>query len=739
MSVHAIDVDQLERDLDLMADAGVHLYMRQTGWDWLLTKDGEWAALEEQPRGTDLPEFVRGIDLLEYFVRRAHAHGRYIVFEGDFYWGAHRDVVSAPYRSRYYLYPEVARSQALAMRRIMNRFRECPNVLGMMIGEEDILLANDLENPHQHALFAEFLERKHGDLQAFKAATPRGYDYGDLSSYAPQTRGPEFWPGASEETVLRPAYKVVDAPYAQVGNFLGIPMPHWPSFRSVEDPSVPVAGYKSYNEFTPEDPLWIDFYEMREGELLFGMLHRWATTMRDAMPNQLLFYSNAQDFTNSWHFLHLFRRAELPFDVIGVGCHDSEKALADLPAWATVRKAIKVISSYRPYALAEGSPAKGIASGEGEGGAADDPQDVLNYYRGALFDEIGGGAAWTQTYTWLYVSGAMHGGEPHETPLLKWFGEFMPAAQGVPFPLRRPVEVLVVRNTDLQHSHMSGHDYGNVRGLAEALTQLNVEFDIVMDRDLSYGPEEHKIDLSPYRLIVLASVTMDHPAATWEALEAWLTDEGSSGERVIAVGRVGQHGRRFSELEGFPEALRRWLGQDDYAENVNLRGAQDLALGAGEEMLHVDFGNALPTGVLEGGEAFLTSADGVAVGLMTEYGGNRVLAYGFPLGLATNELWGLEPQQEPRDAMAPLLEHMMMAAGVERPVIAPYNLRVYLAEAGEMLLVRERAGLGGEYEIAVRVPEGVEYEGLELTRNGDGYARATVRLEAWEGKHWKAK
>ncbi len=82
---------------------------------------------------------------------------------------------------------------------------------------------------------------------------------------------------------------------------------------------------------------------------------------------------------------------------------------------------------------------------------------------------------------------------------------------------------------------------------------------------------------------------------------------------------------------------------------------------------------------------------------------------------------------------------MMRAAGIRRQVIAPENLRVYLAEVGERLGGRERAGIAGGFELAVMVPEGVEYEGLELTRNGDGYARATVRLEAWEGKHWKAK
>ena len=735
------DFDQYERDLDLMADAGVNLYLRFTGWDWLLAKDGTWAPLEQQPRGTNLPHFERGVDLLDYFVRRAHAHGRYIVFEGDFYWGVHRDVVPAPYRSRYHLYPEVLEAEALAMRKVMRHYSECPNVLGMMIGEEDILLAHDLANPHQHALFADFLRRKYGTLDEFRRQTPQGYDYADLSEFRPGDRKREYFPDTEPEPVLFPGFAAKAGAFDGAREWLDIPLPLWPQYRSPGEPEVALADQKSYNEFTPLDPLWIDFYEMREDELLFGMLSRWAQIVRQGMPNQLLFYSNAQDFTNSWHFLHLFRRADLPFDVIGVGCHDSGQNLSEIPPQYTVRKAIKVVSSYRPYVLAPGSPARGIASGEGEGGRADQPEEVRKYYAGALFDEIGGGAAWTQTYTWSHISGAEAPEVPHQTPLLKWFGEFLPAVQGVAFPLRRPVQVLIVRNTNLAHSNISGLDYGNVIRVAEALTQLNVEFDVVMDRDVTSGLQDLKVDLSPYRLVILPSVASDLCPSAWAALDAWLSDRAHSGERALALGWVGKRGPRLQPIEAFPEMLQRWTGATDYASSVALQGRQGLRLaaGGGEKTLSIDFGRSLPAGLLAAGQGFLRTADDAAVAGRLEYEGNDVFAFGFPMGLNNNELWDLAPVQEPRDAMAPIYEELVLAAGVDRPVLAPHNLRVYVSGDRKMLLVRERAGLATDADIQVRMPATVRYEGLSQTRGDDGYTRLRIRLEPWESRWWKAE
>ncbi|MBM3499633.1 MAG: hypothetical protein FJX74_13315 [Armatimonadetes bacterium] len=745
------DFGQYQRDLDLMAEAGVNLYLRFTGWDWLLTKGGDWAPLKEQPNGWP-PHFERGIDLLDHFVRCARAHGRYIVFEGDFFWGAHGDVIPAPYRSRYHLYPEVLEAEALAMRKVMHRYSECPNVLGMMIGEEDIVLAHDLANPHQHALFADYLSRKYGSLDEFRRQTPQGYDYADHSAFRPGDRRREYFPGTEPEPVLFPVFTPAAGVFDAARDWLDIALPLWPQYASPQEPAVALADQKSYNEFTPLDPLWIDFYEMREDELLFGMLSRWAEIVREGMPNQLLFYSNAQDFTNSWHFLHLYRRAPLPFDVIGVGCHDSGQNLSEIPPQYTVRKAIKVISSYRPYALAPGSPARGIASGEGEGGRADQPEEVRRYYGGALFDEIGGGAAWTQTYTWGHLSGAEAPEGPHETPLLRWLGQFMPAVQGVAFPLRRPVQVLIIRNTNLAHSNLSGLDYGNAIRVAEALTQLNVEFDIVMDRDVTAGgaelrssgvaetttADDPRVDLAAYRLVILPSVASDLCASAWTALETWLADPARTGQRTLAFGWVGKRGPRLEPLATFPEVLQRWTGAADYAASVQLRGKQTVQWAAGAPALTVDFGGALPCGLLDRGETLLMAADGAVIARRLEYQGNPIFAFGFPMGLNNNELWDLAPQQDPRDALAPIYEELVRVAGVDRPVLAPHNLRVYLSGDGKVLLVRERAGLPTDADIEVRLPEGVTYAGLGQTRGGDGYTKLHLRLDPWESAWWKA-
>lgn len=750
------DFDQYERDLDLMTGAGVHIYLRFTGWDWLLTKDGAWAPLKKQPQGTKLPRLARAVDLLDHFVRRAYVHGRYIIFEGDFYWAAHRDVVPPPYRSRYHLYPEVLEAEALAMRAIMQRYSMCPNVVGMIIGEEDIILAHDLNNPHQHALFAQFLRRKYRSLEEFRRQTSYGYDYTDHSGYRLAERKREYFPDTPAEPVLVPTYQPVAGPFDSIERWLDIPLPLWPQYRSPDQPDVVLADQKSYNEFTPFDPLWIDFYEMREDELLFEMLARWARIVRRGMPNQLLFYSNAQDFTNSWHFLHLYRRTDLPFDAIGVGCHDSGQNLSEIAPQYTVRKAIKVVSSYRPYALAAGSPSRGIASGEGEGGRPDQPEEVLNYYAGTLFDEIGGGVAWTQTYKWTHISGASEAGGPHQTPLLKWLGEFIPAVQGVVFPLRRPVHVLIVRNANLQHSNMSGLDYGNTIRVAEALSQLNLEFDIVMDRDLRYrpGPDSLEattaapgknlvaptIDLNQYRLVIIPSVAIDLCASGWRALDAWLTDPDHSGKRALAFGWIGKRGRRLEPLRTFPEMVQRWTGARDYSAATKLEGKQEVRLVTEirETQMIINFGRSLPVGLLGEGRPLLTLDHGTVIAQQFSYGGNRVFAFGFPLGLNANELWDLAPVQEPRDAMAPIYEALVAAADVDRPVIAPHNLRVYVSGDGKMMLVRERAGLATDGEIGIRIPNGVTYRQLGQRRDNNGYAWLRVRLAPWESRWWKA-
>ncbi|MCX7597471.1 MAG: hypothetical protein N2512_01195, partial [Armatimonadetes bacterium] len=114
-------------------------------------------------------------------------------------------------------------------------------------------------------------------------------------------------------------------------------------------------------------------------------------------------------------------------------------------------------------------------------------------------------------------------------------------------------------------------------------------------------------------------------------------------------------------------------------------------------------------------------------------------AFGFPLGFAHEPLWGMAPEQHPRDATAAVYEELAAAAAVDRPILAPHNLRVYVADDGKVLLVRERAGLATDAEVSVPLPAGVKYPGLPARRGSDGYTRLRLRLAPWESRWWKAR
>jgi hypothetical protein len=308
--------------------------------------------------------------------------------------------------------------------------------------------------------------------------------------------------------------------------------------------------------------------------------------------------------------------------------------------------------------------------------------------------------------------------------------EFVPAAQGVPFPLRRPVQVLVVRNTNLAHSNMSGLDYGNAQVVAEHLSQLNVEFDIVMDRDLALAPDDLKVDLTPYRLVILPCAEMANADRVAKLLfDDWLGDPAFQGQRVIALGRVGTHGPHLQPLGGVA-----------YRKTVNLQGKQELKMlvRGQEKKLTLDMGRIPPTGIIEEGETFLQTAAGETIAARQPVGGNALFAFGFPLGFAHEALWGLGPEQTLRDAVVPIYEALVAAAGVDRPILCSHNLRVYLSGDGRLLLIRERAGLQTDVEIALRLPAGISFPGLTLRRTADGYSRFEVSIAPWEGRWWKA-
>jgi hypothetical protein len=752
------DYDRLEEDLALMEAGAVHPYLRFLGWHNLLDPEGNWRPCTKQPRGSRLPTFAYVYEVLDYFLDRCQAHGRFVAIECDFFWSADWDALPAPYHTRYYLYPEVAQANALAHRRILARYAECPGIAGFMIGEEDIIMAPDLQNGHLRSAFQSYLRERYGTLDRLATTWQRGYDWGDRSSWQAVRRRPHAWGLAADaggdEEVLLPRYPLTANAWLQLADWSRLELPVWPRLRW---PVAPCPELVSHMAFpgdpvdTDDDPVWIDYNAFREDRLYLDFVSRWAERVREAVPRHWLFHSNAQDYTAQWHFLHFQRRAELPFAVIGVGSHDSGMNLAEIPPWDRIRKYYSIISAYRPYALAPGSPAVAISSGEGEGGRAGDEAAILDYYRGQSFEMVGHGAAFEMSYAWGHLAGGGQSpdGRGRPTKALDWLGTFYRAVDGVPFPLPREVPILIVRNNSLQRSNRSGRDYGNALGLLTFLAQLNLEVDTAMDQDLAYGRQDRKIDLGRYRMVFLPCLECDFPEPAWQALDAWLADPAHRGRRTLVLGAVGQRSPYLAPTGAFHPVLARWLGVDRYADTAPIRGRQALTWLPRRQRpqtaaITVDFGgrgDITPLGLFGGGEPLLTLPDGRALGVSTVCDGNAVYAFGFPLGLAFDNLWGLpygQPDgkpapQEPYDVMARLYGDLADAAGILRPLAAPHNVRVAASPDLEVILVREWFGLETTDLCTLALPVGTAYSGCEAIPQADGRTLLRARLPAYGG------
>jgi len=752
------DFDRLEEDLALMEAGAVHPYLRFLGWQSLLDAQGNWRPCTKQPRGTNLPAFAYTYEVLDYFLDRCQAHGRFVAVEGDFFWAADWDAIPAPYHTRYYLYPEVAEANALAHRKILARYADCTAIAGFMIGEEDIIMAPDLQNGHLRAAFQAYLRERYGSFERLAATWQRGYDWADHSGWRTVQRRPNAWglPAATagEEDVLLPRWPLTEAVWAQLGDWSRLELPVWPRLRWPAGPYPELVSHMTFPGDpvdTDDDPVWIDYNAFREDRLYLDFVSRWAARVREAVPQHWLFHSNAQDYTAQWHFLHFKRRAELPFTVIGVGSHDSGLNLAEIPPWDRIRKYLSIISAYRPYALAPDSPALALASGEGEGGRAGDEAAILDYYRGQSLEMVGHGAAFEMSYAWAHLAGCGQApdGRGHLTKALAWMGAFYRAVDGVSFPLPREVPLLIVRNNSLQRSNRSGRDYGNALGLLSFLAQLNVEADTVMDQDLTYGSAPRKVDLGRYRMVFLPCLECDFPEPAWQALDAWLTDPAHRGRRTLVVGSVGQRTPYLAPTPAFHPTLARWLATDHYAGTLAARGKQALTWhprrpGTQASPLVIDVGgrgDITPLGLLDTGEPLLTLPDGRLLARSTACEGNTVYAFGFPLGLAFDNLWGLPygqadgkpAPQEPYDVMARLYDDVVSAAGIPRPVEAPHNVRVVASPDLGVILVREWFGLETTDLCVLSLPEGVVYDGCEAIRQPDGRTLLRATLPAYGG------
>ncbi len=756
------DFTRLEADLALMEASAVHPYLRFLGWQNLLDAQGNWRPCERQPAGKDLPRFAWNYEVLDHFLDRCQAYGRFVAVECDFFWSANWDTLPSPYHTRYYLYPEVTAASALAHRKMLSRYADCTAIAGFMMGEEDVIMDLDLGNGHLRRGFQAYLRERYGTLASLAQTWRRGYDDADRSGWKPVQRRPANWGQAAAagpaEEVLLPQAPLVDDAWNRLQDWSQIGLPTWPRLRW---PTAPQAELTSHMAFpgdsvdSDDDPVWIDYNAYREDQLYLQFVSRWSEIVREAVPQHWLFHSNAQDYTSQWHFLHFQRRAELPFAVIGVGSHDSGLNLSEIPPWERVRKLYSVIAAYRPYALAPGSPAIAISCGEGEGGKPGDEQGILDYYRGQSFEMVGHGAAFEMSYAWAHLSGGAQSadGSGKLTQALQWMGGFYRAVDGVTFSLPRAVPILIVRNNALQRSNRSGRDYGNALGLASFLAQLNLEFDTVMDMDLVYGRQERRVDLGAYRMIFLPGLESDYPEATWQALDAWLADPAFQGQRTLVIGYSGQRTPYLAPTGAFHPTLARWLGTSDYADRVLLRGSQAFAWQARSRQpakadIKINFGeraDITPLGLFGVGEPVLTLADGRALGVSRAYRGNAVYAFGFPLGLAFDNLWG-QPYgrgdgtpalQEPDDVMATLYEDLIEAAGVPRPVRAPHHIRVACSDDLSVILIRELAGREATDLCTLQLPAGAQYEGCQLVPQADGRTLLRATLPPYGGLYCK--
>jgi len=755
------DFDRLEHDLALMEASGVHPYVRFLGWGRLLDANGNWQRCETQPQGTGLPRFEHNYEVFDYFLDRCEAHGRFVAVECDFFWSAHWDTLPTPYHTRYYLYPEATEANALAHRKILSRYSERACIAGFLIGEEEIQMAHDLDNSHLRDDFAEYLRERYGSIDKVANTWRRGYDFHDHSLWQTVKRRPSNW-GASVdaklvEEVLPPRCPLKDGFWGRVTDWPQIGLPVWPRFRWAQEPHAELLSHRAYMEHTDDDPTWIDYNTFREDVLYLRMVSRWAKIVRAAIPRHWLFHSNAQDYTSHWHFIHFHRRAELPFDVIGVGSHDHRKNLSDIQPWHRVRKYLRVIASYRPYVLAPGSPAVAVSSGEGEGGKAGDEDAILDYYRGQSMEMVGHGAALEQSYTWMHMSGANvdQDGRARMTKALKWMGRFYHDVDGVRFSLKRDVPILIVRNSNLQRSNRSGRDFGNALGLIAALSQLNIELDVAMDQDLVYGKQHRKIDLGQYRMIFLPCIECDYPDPFWQQLDAWLSDAAHRGRRALVLGYVGKRTPYLAPQDALHPMLAKWLGADDYADTHMLRGSNEYAwrpvserFDAARIRLHFGGrGDITCIGLFGAGTPILLTANRQPVGITTAYRGNSVYAFGFPLGLAFDNLWGLpagQPNgkpapQDPYDILASLYEDLVEATHIPRPIRAPHNVRVAISDDQSVIMVRELYGIETTDLCTLKLPVGADYEGCELVRQQDGRTLVKARLAPYGGLHFSRR
>ena len=722
INIPEFDYDLLEKDFARMKQASINVQPRFWNWSELLNYDGTWKAVEKQPKGDTLPYFKYVYEIYDYFLDRAQAHGLYVNIEPSYYWGLHPEVVPPLYRGRILLHDELWDASEDAYSKIMRYYSGRTVIIAAMVGEEDLVFDNCLDDPAMLDRYRRFLRQDYGTISNLKQAWGYGYKTDDRSKWVKKTVG--------GREVMWPEYPFVAGAFDSWQSFDDACLPLFDYYHSADPPYAPLTDLRTYQENLTRDPMWIDFGRMRE-ELIVSRLNSLADALREADPNHILFYSDSFDFMPSWHSIVCFDRAKLRFDVIGVGQHDQGIEPADVPDWASCREYIQNVASYGPYTGLGG--AKGFACGEGMGGKT--REGVRTYYPWWLTDIVGGGGAFFQSYDWNVIAGrTFEQPQAYDSSSLDSLGGFLKQIESAPFTLNRNAPVLILRNRNAAYGMSPGFDFGNTRYLASILYQLHIPFDLVPDSDISAGGfEPGKISLSKYRFIFVPAQNQMLSGRTWQMLDDWLTDPRAAGQRGLCLGLYQDQDCYFNPCE--PQAVypgfQGMTGVPGFSRRMPASGAVNMQfaryfgkVAKGDE-LALQFPESGEIGVIDAVTPPVESVlelDGKPVVVRNIVNGNPVYTCGFHLGMAYSAMWGIEKEQDPYDALNPLYQGMLLLAGIEPSISAPDNLGVYVSDDNATILVKERFGTATEFDLGVKKLTGSIFDGASTVHNADGSA-----------------
>lgn len=720
INIPEFDFDLLEKDFARMRQANINVQPRFWNWSELLNADGTWREVEKQPHGDTLPYFKYVYEIYDYFLDRAQAHGLYVNIEPSFYWGLHPEVVPAQYRGKIMLYDELWEATQEAYAKIMRYYSNRTVIVAAMVGEEDLLFENCLDDAEMLERYRRYLKSSYATVSNLKRVWEYGYDTADRTKWVKKT--------ISGRDAMWPEYPFVKGAFDEWTSFDSISLPLFDYYHSEDPPYAPLTDMWTAQENLTRDPMWIDFGRMRE-ELIISRFNSLADALHHADPNHVLYYCDPFDFMPSWHSIICFDRAKLRFDVIGVGQHDHEIEPSDVSHWATCREYIQNVASYGPYA-GMGGP-KGFACGEGGGGKT--RAGVRTYYPWWLADIVGGGGAFFHSYHWNHIAGRTYEQpENYDSAALDAVGEFLEQVEGAPFSFNRDAHVLILRGRNAAYGMSPGIDYGNARYLANILHQLHIPFDILPDSDVSPGGfEPGKINLSKYRFIFVPAQNQMLSSRTWQILDDWLRDPRAAGQRGICFGLYQDQDSYFNPAgpeEVYPgfaglTGVKGFSRRTPVSGAVDMRFARYFGKAVKGQALSLQFPAKGEIGVFD----FVTQPveavldlDGKPVVARNVINGNPVYTCGFYLGMAYDPMWGLEKEQEPYNALNPLYQGMLLLAGIEPGITAPDNVGVYIADDASMILVKERFGKSVQFDLGVKRLAGSVFDGTTVSHGADG-------------------